>query len=141
MNLTRRRFLGGLLASVPLAYVPLSRWRMKEADYVLMWNDLPPVKITSYTDGTFSGVWQGVELEVRPGSRWTKLSAKIKGEKVQMFAANVSRDEPNVLTIDQYAYYVGPEDSRLKLDGDSLWLSDWGSPTKFSYQPLPPLLT
>jgi hypothetical protein len=141
MKLTRRRFLGGLLASVPLAYVPLSRWRVKEAEYLLGFSDLPLVKITSYTDGTFSGVWQGVELDVCPGSRWTKLSARIEGERVQMFAANVSRDEPSVLTVDQYAFYVGPEDSRLKLDGNSIWLSDWGSQTQYSYQPLPPLLT
>jgi hypothetical protein len=145
MNITRRRFLGGLLASVPLAYVPLSRWRAKEAEYTLGFEGHPPAVITAYTDGTLEGVWQGKRMTMRTHGGWTLFGLNLNGVGSESFGTRVRRPEPNVLEVDYIIHRPRGVDG---LGKDAYHFSsyerqtlDGTLPPQYSYQPLPPLLT
>jgi hypothetical protein len=140
MNLTRRRFLGGLLASVPLAYVPLSRWRMKEAEYDIGFTAYPTATITAFTDGMLKGEWQGIPMDVRGRGEWRWFSAT--DHEGNIFETRVRRPKPNTLDVD-YFVLRGPGVYYMDNFGNSRSLGVPMEPSapQYSYQPLPPLLT
>jgi hypothetical protein len=143
-SLSRRRFLGGLLACVPLAAAPLRRFRFKESEFHIGFVGQDAAIVTTYTDGSMSAKWMGEEMQATDRNGWTHFHLRhdLPNQEVSMFEVVVKRPYENTLYVDRIVSYSGEIPGSMKYTAVEDFsckpfgcheLENWGKFSDFSF--------
>lgn len=118
-KLSRRGFLGGALAAIPVVGLVVRLRRIVEAEYVIesTVSHGPPHRfdIVTYTDGSIEAAINGAAMRAKgPGDSWVEFISNealaARGEFAEMRLRRVSRTE---LEVDWLVYCKAKDDLRL----------------------------